>query len=69
MDSNKRKQHNLFGRKRGTTLVIQSDARGQIKDVQDKFGKNILNGVLYGVKTFADWAKQLVNVEIKSSTY
>lgn len=65
----KQKQHNLFGRKGAITLVIQSDARVQIKEVPDKFGKNILNGVLYGVKTFADGAKKLVNVEIKSSAY
>jgi len=63
------KQHNLFGRKGAITLVMQSDAKPQIKQVPDKLGVNILNGVLYGVKTFADGAKQLVNVEIKSSTF
>lgn len=65
----KEKQHNLFGRKGGITLVMQSDARPQVKDEPKKFGKNILNGVLYGVKTFADGAKQLVNVEVQSSTF
>lgn len=63
------KQHNLFGRKGSITLVMQSDARPQVKQVPDKLGVNILNGVLYGVKTFADGAKELVNVEIASSTY
>jgi len=63
------KQHNLFGKRGATTLVMQSDARPEIKDEPKKFGKNILNGVLYGFKTFADWAKKLVNVEIKSSTF
>jgi len=63
------KQHNLFGRKWGVTLVIQSDAKPQINQVADKFGVNILNGVLYGVKTFLDGAKQLVDVQIKSSTF
>jgi len=63
------KQHNLFGQRGATTLVMQSDARPQIKDEPKRFGKNILNGVLYGVKTFADWAKKLVNVEIKSSAF
>ena len=65
----KQKQHNLFGKKNAVTLVMQSDSRPQIKDVQDKLGKNILNGVLYGVKTFADGAKQLVNVELQSSAF
>lgn len=63
------KQHNLFGRRGAITLVMQSDAMPQIKEVPDKLGKNILNGVLYGVKTFLDGAKQLVNVEIQSSTF
>jgi len=65
----KEKQHNLFGRKGGITLVMQSDARPQVKQVPDKLGVNILNGVLYGVKTFADGAKETVNVEIQSSTF
>ena len=65
----KEKQHNLFGKRGATTLVMQSDARPQVKQVPDKLGVNILNGVLYWVKTFADGAKQLVNVEIQSSAF
>ncbi len=65
----KQKQHNLFGRKGAVTLVMQSEPRPQIKEVPDKLGKNILNGVLYGVKTFTDGAKQLVNVELQSSAF
>lgn len=65
----KQKQHNLFGKKGAITLVMQSDARPQIKQVPDKLGVNILNGVLYGYKTFADWAKKLVNVAIQSSAF
>ena len=63
------KQRNVFWRKWAVTLVVQSDAKPQIKDVQDKLGKNVLNWVLYWVKTFADWAKQLVDVQIKSSSF
>ena len=62
-------QHNLFGKRWATTLVMQSDARPQVKQVPDKLGVNILNGVLYWVKTFADGAKKLVDVHIKSSTF
>lgn len=62
-------QHNLFGRKGAITLVMQSEPKVQPKEVQDKLGKNILNGVLYGDKVFADGAKQLVDVQIKSSTF
>ena len=63
------KQHNLFGRRGGITLVMQSDARPQVKQVPDKLWVNILNWVLYWVKTFADGAKETVNVEIASSAY
>lgn len=63
------KQHNLFGRKGAITLVMQSDTRVVVKEEPKRFGKNILNGVLYGVKTFADGAKQLVDVQIKSSAF
>lgn len=62
-------QHNLFGRKGAITLVMQSETQPQIKDVPDKLGKNILNGVLFGVETFADGAKQLVDVKVASSTF
>lgn len=58
------KQHNLFGAKGNPVLVMQRTPKVTIKDVPDKLGKNVLNGVLYGVKTFADNAKAMVNVEI-----
>lgn len=67
--ANKVKQHNLFGARGGSTLVMQKEPSVQIKEVPDKLGKNILNGVLYGYKTFTDGAKKLVNVEIKGSTF
>ena len=62
-------QHNLFGRKGAITLVMQSEPKVQAKEVQDKLGKNILNGILYGDKVFADGAKQLVDVQIDSQNY
>lgn len=62
-------QHNLFGRKGAFTLVMQSEPSVKVRDVDDKLGRNILNGVLYGNKVFADGAKQLVDVQIKSDTY
>lgn len=62
-------QHNLFGSNGATTLVLQSDAAPQVKEVPDKLGKNVLNGVLYGLKTFADGAKMLVDVQINASTF
>lgn len=62
-------QHQLFGVIGNPVLVMQADPRVQIKEVPDKLGKNILNGVLYGVKTFQDNAKQMVDVKIDASGF
>lgn len=67
--STKTIQQNLFGIKSSPTLVIQSEPNIKIKEVPDKHGKNILNGVLYGYKTFADNAKMLVNVKLNASAF
>mgnify|MGYP003146490950 CR=1 FL=1 len=63
------KQHQLFGGVGNPVLVMQSDARVRMREVQDKLGVNVLNGVLYGVKTYVDNGKAMVNVEIQSSTF
>lgn len=63
------KQHNLFGVKGNPVLVMQRSPSVVMKEEPKKLGKNVLNGVLYGVKTFADNAKQMVNVEIACSTF
>ena len=63
------KQHLVFGDHGGVTLVMQKDPVPQAKQVPDKLGVNILNGVLYGVKTFSDGAKETVNVELDSSSF
>lgn len=64
------KQHCVFGvAKACTTLIIQKQPKVEVKDVSNMFGKNILNSVLYGVKTFADNAKNMVRVELKADTY
>jgi len=60
-------QHNLFGvSKKMTTLVVQATPSVKMKDVPDKLGKNALNCVLYGVKTYADNAVQMVDAPINS---
>lgn len=63
------KQHSLFGAKMAPTLVMQSMPTVRLRDVETKLGKNVLNGELYGVKTFADQADMLVSVDIASSTF
>lgn len=63
------KQHQLFGVKNNPVLVMQRSPSTVERPVQDKLGKNYLNGVLYGVKTFADNAKQMVNVEVLCGSF
>lgn len=63
------KQLLCFGVKGNPVLVIQKSPSVEEKENPNRLGKNILNGCLYGVKTFVDNAKQMVKVEIKSSAY
>nr|AKH46381.1 hypothetical protein [uncultured marine virus] len=62
-------QHNLFGVKGAIDLVIQKSPTPMIKSVETKAGSNVLNTLLYGVKTFADGAKQLVDARINSVNF
>jgi hypothetical protein len=62
-------QHNLMGIKGNISLVIQKSPMPKVKDVETKMGSNILNAILYGVKTFNDGAKQLVDVQIDSTSF
>ena len=63
-------QHQMFGVKGAPTIVMQKEPMSpEVRDVQDKLGKNILGGVLYGVKTFVDNAKMMVDVKIKASSF
>lgn len=63
----KTKQHCLFGIKGNPVCVMQRTPSVVLKEEPKRLGKNSINGVLYGVKTFADNAKQMVNVELKVS--
>ena len=65
----KETQHNLMGIKGNISLVIQKSPMPKIKDVETKMGSNILNAILYGIKTFNDGAKNLVDVQIDSTTF
>jgi len=67
--TSKQKQHCLFGRKGAISCITQADPSPEVKDVPDKLGKNILVGLLYGYKTYSDGKKQLVDVQIDSSSY
>ena len=63
-------QLNVFGvAKKCTTLVMQKSPVVQLKEVPNKLGKNALNGVLYGVKTFSDNAKQMVSAPVVATSF
>ena len=59
-------QHNLFGKKGSTDLVIQKYPNVEVKEVPDKLGKNILPYTLYGKKTFTEGARGLVDVSVRA---
>ncbi len=62
-------QHVLFGVKGATNLAIKRKPKTQVKDVPNQFGKNILNGILYGLKTFQTDKVRLVNVAVRTDAY
>ena len=60
-------QHQLFGVKGNPVCVMQREPSVKVAEIPLQFGKYYKNGVLYGVKTFADNAKKMVNVKIKDN--
>jgi hypothetical protein len=63
------KQHLQFGQKGAVTMIIQEDASPEIKDHPFRKGKNVLNAVLYGLKTYTDGAKRLVDVQVDAEAF
>lgn len=62
-------QHNVFGRKGATDVVVQKYPNLEIKDVQDKIGKNMVPWTLFGYKTYAEGKKQLVDAKIRTDAF
>lgn len=62
-------QHQLFGQKGATDLVIQSAPKVEVKEVPDKLGKNIAPWTLYGLKTFREGTFKLVDVLTRSDAF
>jgi len=62
-------QYNMVAVRGNPVVVVQRSPTVQMKEEPKKLGKNVLNGVLYGYKTFQDNAKQMVNIKIASSTF
>lgn len=63
------KQYLLFGVKGNPVLVVQSEPGVVVKDHPFRNGKNILNTVLYGVKTYRDNSRKMVKVEVRTDTF
>lgn len=59
-------QHLLFGKKGAIDLVIQKRPNVEIKEVPDKLGKNVLPWTLYGLKTFLEGRRELVDVRVRA---
>lgn len=60
--------HCLFGKKGATALVMQKEPSMEIKEVQDKLGKNFAPWMLYGLKTWNNNKDLLVDVRILATS-
>lgn len=65
----KQKQHCFFGVRGNPVLVMQKMPKVQFKEEPKKDGWNILNTVLFGVKTFRDNSYNMVNVPIRADAF
>lgn len=61
-------QHQLFGKKGSIDLVIQARPNIEVKEVPDKLGKNVIPNTLFGKKTFAEGARDLVDVRVRADS-
>ena len=62
-------QHQLFGKKGATDIVIQKAPNVEIKDDPDRIGKNIVPWTLFGVKTFDYGDAMLVDVNVRQDSF
>ena len=62
-------QHNLFGKKKASDILIQKAPNIDIRKVSNKLGSNILIWTLYGIKTYSDGAPELVDVNVRTSAW
>lgn len=64
------KQHNLFAVKGNPVLVVQKKPTVEEQDVQKRPGAvRVMSSVLYGLKSFADNKKNMVDVIVNGASY
>lgn len=61
----KQLQHNLFGQGKPVDLVIQKDVNMETQPRSGYIGKDVTTWGVWGKKTFAEGAKQMVNVLVR----
>ncbi len=62
-------QHCLFGQGKPIDLVVQKSPKLMLKDRTGYIGQDCVNYIVYGLKTFADGVRRLVDVKIQSSGF
>jgi len=62
-------QHCYFGRRKAIDMVVQKYPNMAIKDRTGYIGKDVVSWNLYGLKTFTDGAREVVDVKINSSSF
>ncbi len=62
-------QHNLFGQGKPIDLIIQKYPKMDAYHRDGYIGRDIVNWILFGLKTFAEGTKQLVDVQIRSDNF
>lgn len=62
-------QHVMFGVKGAMNIAIKRKPKVEIKDDPLKFGKNILNGILYGIKTFQTDKPRIIDCQVRTDSY
>lgn len=62
-------QHALFGYKKPIDMVIQKRPTVVLRPVQDKLGVNVMPYTLFGLKTFAEGAVEMLDAQLRSDAY
>lgn len=62
-------QHNLFGQKGATDLVIQKRPNVKVKERDGYIGADIVSWTVYGLKTFTEGKSKLVDLQVRSDAF